>query len=126
VLKPEFPFGFGLSYTTFQYSGLKLGKASYSGSEPITGTIRVKNTGKVAAKEVVQIYVSDLYRSVTPPVKQLKAFEKVLLQPGEEKEVAFSLTKESLSFIGLNNTRIVEPGTFRVSCADMTTTFDWK
>jgi beta-glucosidase len=126
VLLPEFPFGFGLTYTTFQYSDLKLDKQSYSGSDVIKGSVRVKNTGRVAAKEVVQVYVSDMYRSVTPPVKQLKAFDKVVLEPGEVKEVPFQLTKESLSFIGLNNTRIVEPGTFRVACGGMNATFDWK
>ena len=123
---PEFPFGFGLSYTTFAYADLKLDKAVYSGSDQISATVNVRNTGTVAGKEVVQLYLADVYRSVTPPVKQLRGFTKVDLAPGEEKTVTLTLTKNDLSFIGTENTRIVEPGMFRVAVGGMSVPFEWR
>jgi beta-glucosidase len=111
---PQFPFGSGLSYTTFAYSDLRLGKEEITKDEQQAVSVKVKNTGAVAGKEVVQLYLQDEYGSVSRPVRQIRGFQKIELAPGEEKEVSFTLTPEDLSFIGLQNVRIVEPGSFKV------------
>lgn len=112
--KPQWPFGHGLSYTTFEYSNLKLDKDNYSFDDKINVAVSVKNTGRLEGKETVELYVCDLYGSVTRPVKQLKRFEKINLKPGESKTLNFQLDKEDLSFIGRDNKRITEPGEFFV------------
>ncbi len=111
---PLWPFGFGLSYTTFEYSSLTIDKKSYSKDETIKVSVKVKNTGKRAGKEAVQLYVCDVYGSVSRPDRQLKAFAKVSLQPGEEQKVEFALGQRDLSFIGREDMRVVEPGLFRL------------
>lgn len=111
---PEFPFGFGLSYTTFAYHGLRLGKETIAPGETQTVAVTVKNTGQVFGQEIVQLYLQDEYGSVSRPVRQLKGFRKIGLAPGEERQVSFILTPLDLSFIGQKNTRIVEPGSFKV------------
>jgi beta-glucosidase len=123
---PLWPFGYGLSYTTFSYSNLKLSSNEIGENDEIKVNVDVKNTGKLAGKEVVQLYLTDLYGSVTRPNKQLKGFEKILLNPGETKTVTFKINKEHLSFIGKENERIVEPGDFRVSIANNTADFRLK
>ncbi len=120
---PLWPFGYGLSYTSFEYSNLKLSLDEITENDELKVSIDVKNTGKFAGKEVVQLYLTDLYASVTRPNKQLKGFEKVLLNPGEEKTIEFKLNKQHLSFIGLDNKRIVEPGNFKVTIANQTVEF---
>lgn len=112
--EPQFPFGFGLSYTTFGYSELRLGKETINEGEGQTVSVKVRNTGRVAGKEVVQLYLQDEYGSVSRPVRQLRGFKKIALAPGEEQEVSFTLTPHDLSFIGLENKRLIEPGTFKV------------
>ncbi len=126
VYDPEFPFGFGLSYATFEYSNLVVTSPVYGMDEPIVIHVDVKNTGDRAGKEVVQLYVSDLYRSVTPPVRQLEGFSKVDLQPGETRTVTFTLSAPDLSFIGLDNTRIVEPGMFAVTVDSLRQQFELR
>jgi beta-glucosidase len=111
---PQFPFGYGLSYTTFEYSDLKLSRTTMHVRDTVRVSVTVKNNGKVAGKEVVQLYLNDKYGSVSRPVRQLKGFTKVYLQPGQETTVHFALTAVDLSFIGQMNRRIVEPGDFRV------------
>lgn len=111
---PLWPFGYGLSYTTFAYSDLSVDKKSYNKTENITVSVRVKNTGKSAGKEIVQLYVCDVYGSVSRPDRQIKGFKKVLLQPREEQLLSFTLDQHHLSFIGRENKRIVEPGLFKV------------
>ena len=123
---PLWPFGYGLTYTTFDYSNLRLSSSEITTNDELTVSIDVKNTGNKAGKEVVQLYLTDLYGSVTRPNKQLKGFEKILLNPGETKIVTFKINKEHLSFIGQENKRIVEPGEFKVSIANSTTTFRLK
>jgi beta-glucosidase len=120
---PQWPFGFGLSYTTFAYSGLTVGEKSYAKNENINVLVKVKNTGPVAGKEAVQLYLCDLYGSVSRPNRQIKGFTKVMLQPGEEKGVDFVLTQRELSFIGIDNKRIVEPGVFKIMIDSLTTEF---
>ena len=123
---PIWPFGYGLSYTTFGYSNLMLSSNEISENDELTVSIDVKNTGNYAGKEVVQLYLTDLYGSVTRPNRQLKGFEKVLLNPGEIKTVTFKINKQHLSFIGQENKRIVEPGDFRVTIANNTANFSLK
>jgi len=122
----QWPFGFGLSYTEFAYHDLTIDKTEYSPGEDIQVSVKVTNTGDVAGKEVVQLYVSDLVASITPPVKRLKGFRKVELQPGESKTVEFKLTDDDLSFVGRDNIRIVEPGEFVLRVADLTAKFELK
>jgi beta-glucosidase len=111
---PLFPFGHGLSYTTFTYSALKVNKKVRAGG-PIKVTLEVKNTGKVAGKEVVQLYVSDLKSSLPRPPKELKGFAKVALKPGESKMVEFTLDERSLAFYDPYKPGwVAEPGEFEV------------
>ncbi len=123
---PLWPFGFGLSYTTFEYSNLKISSQEITENEELIIKIDVKNTGKLVGKEVVQLYLTDLYGTVTRPNKQLKAFEKVLLNPGEIKTIDFKLIKQDFSFIGQDNKRIVEPGDFKVTIENHTADFRLK
>jgi len=113
---PEFPFGFGLSYTSFAYSNMKIDKISLpkSSKDNIRITVDVTNTGSREGKEVVQLYSSDLYASIIPDMIRLRKFEKISLNPGETKTVAFDITLEDLSFINLKNERVTEPGDFEL------------
>ncbi len=111
---PLYPFGFGLSYTTFEYSNPILSKSSIKKDESFTATVDVKNTGKVEGKEVVQLYIRDLVGSVTRPVKELKDFTKISLKPGETKKVTFTITPEKLKFYDINMNFVVEPGEFQL------------
>lgn len=110
----EYPFGYGLSYTSFAYSNAKINKSELSANstDDILVSIDVTNTGKREGKEVVQLYSSDLYASLVPDVKRLRRFEKVELKAGETKTVTFKLNVNDLSFINLQNKRVVEPGDF--------------
>ena len=96
--KPLFAFGHGLSYTTFQLGKVSADKKEITGNEPVTFTVNVKNTGKVAGAEVVQLYIRDVKSSIDRPVKELKGFQKVFLQPGESKDVTLTIHQDALSF----------------------------
>jgi beta-glucosidase len=111
---PLYPFGHGLSYTTFETSGLKVDKEKIKLGENITVSVKVKNTGTLKGKEAVLVYVNDVAASVTRPNKQLKAFKKIELDAGQTKELGFTLTPDDLSFIGVDLKRIVEAGDFKV------------
>ncbi len=111
---PLYPFGFGLSYTTFAYSDLKVDKNSFKPGETITASVEVKNTGDVDGKEVVQLYIQDLVGSSTRPVKELKGFEKISLKAGESKTVSFKITEEDLKFYNTALKFVAEPGDFKV------------
>ncbi len=112
--EPLYPFGFGLSYTTFNYSNLKISPEKIGVSEKATVTVTVTNTGKVAGDEVVQLYIRDKVSSVTRPVKELKDFVRINLAPGASRTVSFTLTPDKLSFYDINMKRIVEPGVFDI------------
>lgn len=109
---PLYPFGYGLSYSTFEYSPATLSADKMTTGETITVSAKVKNTGKYAAKEIVQLYIRDLVGSTVRPVKELKGFEKIELQPGEEKEVSFVINEELLAFYGKDLKRKAEKGKF--------------
>jgi len=112
--KPLFPFGYGLSYTSFSYSKPSLDKSSYSKDETINARVIVCNTGNVMATEVVQLYIRDVAASVVRPVKELKGFQRVTLEPGQSKEVCFQLPVSELAFWDINMNYSVEPGRFNL------------
>ena len=110
---PLFPFGYGLSYTTFKLGKLKANKTSMTSDEKITFTIDITNTGSLAGAETVQLYISDKKCSVERPLKELKAFQKVMLQPGETKTVSLTIDQQALSFYNETLSQwTAEPGTF--------------
>ncbi|WP_289664819.1 glycoside hydrolase family 3 N-terminal domain-containing protein [Flavobacterium panacagri] len=111
---PKFPFGYGLSYTTFDYSGLKLSAAKIKNNETIKVSFQLKNTGKVVGEEVVQLYLKDKFGSVVRPVLELKDFQKVKLNAGESKTIEFTIDKEKLSFYNNKLEWGTEPGDFEV------------
>ena len=115
-VKPLFPFGFGLSYSSFAYKNLNISPAS--GSAPVTVSFDVTNTGSRAAAEVAQLYVGDTHSSVPRPPKELKGFSKVLLQPGETKRVSIPLDSRSFSYYDVkSHAWKTEPGTFNIYVA---------
>lgn len=110
--EPLFPFGYGLSYTTFKYSNVKLFSTSLKDDDVLKVTFDLENTGKYEATEVAQLYVRDKVGSVTRPVKELKRFTRISLKPGEKKNVTFELPVSELAFWDINMNKIVEPGDF--------------
>lgn len=111
---PQFPFGFGLSYTTFEYKNLKLDKTSYTKGVPINISVEVSNTGNYDGKEVVQLYIQDVAASIARPVKELKGFELVEFKKGETKTITFTLTDKELGFFDNEGNYFVEEGTFKI------------
>jgi beta-glucosidase len=111
---PLFPFGFGLSYSTFEYSGLEISAATISPTGRVTVACTVKNTGTRPGDEVVQLYIRDVLGSVARPVMELKGFDRIRLDPGQSRRVTFDLGPEHLKMLDENMKWIVEPGTFRV------------
>jgi beta-glucosidase len=113
--KPQWPFGFGMSYTKFEYSNLQLSSTTLKGDGTLKVSIDVKNVGQKAGKEAVELYTRDHFASVTPSTRRLRKFTKVSLNPGEMKTVTFELTKMDLAFIGLDEkTFVTEPGDFDI------------
>jgi len=121
---PQWDFGFGLSYTTFSYSNLTLSKNNISASDSIDVSVNVTNTGKVAGKEVVQMYISDEYASLIPTGKSLKAFEKVQLAPGETKTIHFKIVPKDLQFADAEGKWILESGSFLVKINQLISNFE--
>lgn len=111
---PVYPFGYGLSYTTFNYSDITLSTSSIKQGESLTANITVTNTGSYEGKEVVQLYIRDMVASVTRPVRELKGFQKIDLKPGESKVVTFAISPEDLKFYNYDLKYVAEPGEFRV------------
>jgi beta-glucosidase len=118
---PQYPFGFGLSYTTFEYSNLTVEKKIFSPVESTTITVTIKNTGDHDGKEVVQLYTSQLIAALTPDVKRLRGFEKVDLHPGESKTVTFKLALKDLAYVNPENKRILEEGDFKIQVGNQST-----
>ncbi len=111
---PLYPFGYGLSYTSFNYSEVKLNRRAIKGDQKLTASVTVTNTGNLQGEEVVQLYLSDPVASVTRAVEELKGFQKILLQPGESKEVTFMLTTEDLKFYNSDLKFVWAPGEFTI------------
>ena len=111
---PLYPFGYGLSYSTFEYSNMKLSSNSLNANGSITASVTVTNTSDRAGQEVVQLYLRDMVASITRPVKELKGFEKISLQPGESKTVNFTITPDLLKFYNYDLNLVNEPGDYDV------------
>ena len=128
LFAPQFEFGYGLSYTNFAYSDLQvmMTPGVTSGDQRIQVEVTVKNTGDRAGKEVLELFADEQAASITPPLKRLKRFAKILLQPGESTRYVFSLHKEDLSFINAENKSVIEPGLFDVQIGGLKQTFAWK
>ena len=110
--EPVYPFGYGLSYTSFSYSDIKLSNTSLKGNQTLTATVSVTNTGSYDGKEVVQLYIRDVVGSVTRPVKELKGFQKITIKAGETKTVSFSISSNDLKFYNYDLKYDWEPGEF--------------
>lgn len=117
---PEWPFGFGLSYTTFAYSSLHLDRTQAGAGDTVTVSVTVANTGTRAGTEVVQLYSRELYASVDPPLRRLRAFQRVALRSGERRTIVFHLPIRRLAFVGRRDRPVVEPGNFDLMIADQT------
>jgi beta-glucosidase len=114
-IEPLFPFGFGLSYTTFEYSGIRLNNPAMQQNDTLTITVAVKNTGKMDGDEVVQLYIRDVRSSVEREIKALKGFERISLKAGETGEVSFRVDKSHLSFYDVKSKGwLAEPGEFEL------------
>ena len=111
---PLYPFGYGLSYTTFNYEDMKLSSRSLKGNQTLTATVNVTNTGNRSGKEVVQLYIRDVVGSITRPVKELKGFQKIDLKAGETKTVTFNITPDDLKFYNADLKYDWEPGEFQI------------
>lgn len=116
VMDVQWPFGSGLSYTTYRYSNFRTNRSSFTADDELTFSIDVTNTGKMAGKESVLLYSSDLVASLTPDNIRLRGFEKVLLQPGETRTVSFKLKGSDLAFVGYDRKWKLEKGEFRMTC----------
>jgi beta-glucosidase len=113
-VEPLYPFGFGLSYTTFGYSGLTMNKSQIARGESVEVSVTVTNTGKLTGEEVVQLYLSDIQASAATPIYDLKSFKRVKLSPGEKAEVKFIITPEMMKLVKEDGTSVIEPGDFKV------------
>ena len=116
----QWPFGYGLSYTTFEYANLKVDKANFTADDTLTVTVDVKNTGSRAGKESVLLYSSDLIASIVPDNKRLRCFTKISLEPGETKAVTFTLPAKDLAFVGADGRWTLEEGDFLLRVARLT------
>ena len=116
----QWPFGYGLSYTTFEYANLKVDKANFTADDTLTVTVDVKNTGSRAGKESVLLYSSDLIASIVPDNKRLRCFTKISLEPGETKTVTFTLPAKDLAFVGADGRWTLEEGDFLLRVARLT------
>ena len=120
VMDVQWPFGFGLSYTSFEYSDLKLeSPAEFKAGDVLKVSVKVTNTGERAGKEAVLLYSSDLVASLIPDVKRLRGFEKIALEPGESKTVTFEVPAKELAFVGADGKWRLEKGDFRLSCGGL-------
>jgi beta-glucosidase len=122
-LYPQYSFGYGLGYTTFKYTNLVLDRTKLRSSDVLKISVDVINTGSRAGREVVQLYVSDCAASIVPPVKRLRGFQKILLEPGEKRNANFQLPIRDLSFVDRDNRWVLEPGEFKVSVGGLSKRF---
>jgi beta-glucosidase len=118
---PLFPFGYGLSYTTFETTGLDLSKSTVSRNGSLTATVTIKNTGSTRGDDVIQLYIHDLVASISQPVRRLRGFQRVTLDPGESTSVTFTLDKSDFGFYDNRGKFVVEPGVIDVFGGDSST-----
>jgi beta-glucosidase len=111
---PVYPFGYGLSYTNFQYGPIQLSTSNAKGNQQVIVTVTVTNTGSREGEEVAQLYTHQLAGSITRPVKELKGFNKIKLGPGQSAQLGFSLTQEDLKFYNADLHRVFEPGDYDI------------
>ena len=111
---PAYPFGYGLSYTSFSYSDIKLSANSMNNAGSLTATLTVTNPGNYDGEEVVQLYIRDMVGSIARPMKELKAFKKILLKKGESKQVSFTIGVNDLKFYNNDLKLVAEPGDFKI------------
>lgn len=123
---PQYPFGFGLSYTTFLYNDLRLDKTLLHDNDTLTVSVNITNTGNREGEETVELYIRDLFASVTPPMKRLRRFTKIHLAAGETKTVNFTIDKADLMFVGKNLQLIAEHGDFQVLISDKVGVFSFQ
>jgi beta-glucosidase len=123
---PLFPFGHGLSYTSFAYSNLKLSSNELKGNETLTITVQVSNTGKREGKHTVELYARDMYASITPSMKRLRGFEKIELKAGESKTVIFRINKNDLAFVNAQLKTVTEPGDFTIMIDSLSAGFHYS
>lgn len=126
VVSVQWPFGYGLSYTTFEYSNFQTDKSSFTTGDDLHFSIDVTNTGKYAGKEVVMLFSSDLVASLTPENRRLRAFKKVELQPGETQTVTLSIKGSDLAFVNSDGQWVLEQGDFRMQCGNQVLTITYK
>ena len=113
--EPLYPFGFGLSYTQFEYSDLKLDNTLPRPGDTVRATLTIKNTGAVASDEVVQLYLTDVEASSRTPISALKGFHRIRLKPGQSREIAFTITPEMMSLVNDDGDSVLEPCQFKVT-----------
>ena len=123
---PQWDFGFGLSYTTFEYSNMKLSSKTINSDKELLVSIDIKNTGNIIGKEVVQLYIRDHYATISPSLKKLKRFTKIELEPLEERTVSFTINTDDLKFYGKQNKWITEEGKFSVMVNNLSKDFNFK
>ncbi|HTD94906.1 MAG TPA: glycoside hydrolase family 3 C-terminal domain-containing protein, partial [Chitinophagaceae bacterium] len=124
--KPLFPFGFGLSYTSFGYSDIKLSADKLNATGKLTVSITLTNTGNREGKHAVELYSRDLYASITPSMKRLRAFKKISLKPGESRAVTFTIDKNDLAFVNAALKTVTEPGEFELMIGEKKVKFEYQ
>jgi beta-glucosidase len=123
---PLFPFGWGLSYTTFEYGDIKLSSDKLKGNGKLTVSITVKNTGTKDGKHAIELYSHELYASITPNMKRLRAFKKIFLKAGEQHTVIFTIEKNDLAFVNAQLKTVTEPGEFNLMIGDKKASFVYE
>lgn len=123
---PQWPFGFGLSYTTFAFENLKTDKTTFKAKDEVRVTVEVKNTGKKDGKVAVELYSKDLYASITPSAKRLRKFDKIDLKAGETKQVSFTVSPKDLAFVNAEGKWVTEPGEFELLVGDQVVKIDYR
>jgi beta-glucosidase len=123
---PLFPFGWGLSYTTFNYSDIKLSAPVLKGNNKLVVSMIITNTGSVDGKHSVELYTHDMYASITPSMKRLRAFQKIFLKAGQRKEISFTIDKNDLAFVNAELKTVTEAGAFEIMIGEKKVVFNFE